>query len=141
GRAPVRLVGARHARHRAGRRRADAARRRAGDADLHRQPDHLRRRPAPRDRRAGRLTRVERRPLGRTGLLVSEVGVGTWELSGDVWGATDDGTSRAAVLAGLDAGANLIDTAADYGAGHVEELLGDLLADGSIRRDDVVLTT
>jgi aryl-alcohol dehydrogenase-like predicted oxidoreductase len=82
---------------------------------------------------------VKRRPLGSTGIEVGEVGIGTWELAGDVWGPKDDATSLAAVRAGLDAGANLIDTAADYGNGHVEELVGRLLR--AVPRDDVVIAT
>jgi aryl-alcohol dehydrogenase-like predicted oxidoreductase len=83
---------------------------------------------------------VNRRPLGRTGIAVGEVGIGTWELGGDVWGPKDDDTSLAAVRAGLDAGADLIDTAADYGNGHVEELLGRLLREG-VERSSVVIAT
>jgi aryl-alcohol dehydrogenase-like predicted oxidoreductase len=83
---------------------------------------------------------VNRRVLGRTGIQVGEVGIGTWELSGDVWGPKDDDVSLAALRAGLDAGADLIDTAADYGNGHVEELIGRLLDDG-IARDRVVIAT
>ncbi len=80
------------------------------------------------------------RPLGSTGLAVGEVGIGTWELSGDVWGAKDDTRSLAALRAGIDAGANLIDTAADYGQGHVEELIGRVLREG-VDRDDLVIAT
>jgi aryl-alcohol dehydrogenase-like predicted oxidoreductase len=83
---------------------------------------------------------VRSRPLGRTGLTVGEVGIGTWELSGDVWGAKDDARSLAALRAGIDAGANLIDTAADYGQGHVEELIATMLAQG-VARDRVVIAT
>jgi aryl-alcohol dehydrogenase-like predicted oxidoreductase len=84
---------------------------------------------------------VNRRPLGSTGLHVGEVGIGTWELSGDVWGPKDDETSLAAVRAGLDGGATFIDTAADYGSGHVEELIGRLLSEGGAERGDVVIAT
>ena len=85
---------------------------------------------------------VRTRALGRrTGIEVAEVGIGTWELSGDVWGAKDDSVSRAALLAGIEAGATFVDTAADYGQGHVESLIGGMFADGSIRRDDIVLAT
>jgi len=83
---------------------------------------------------------VRFRPLGRTGITVGEVGIGTWELSGDVWGAKDDARSLVALRAGIDAGASLIDTAADYGRGHVEELIGRVLREG-VRRDDVVIAT
>ena len=82
-----------------------------------------------------------RRVLGRTGIEVGEVGIGTWELAGDVWGAKDDDRSRAALLAGIEAGATFIDTASDYGQGHVEELIGGLFGDGSIARDEVVIAT
>ncbi len=82
---------------------------------------------------------MNRRPLGSTGIQVGEVGIGTWELAGDVWGPKDDDTSLAALRAGLDAGADLVDTAADYGNGHVEELIGRLLT--TVDRDDVVIAT
>jgi aryl-alcohol dehydrogenase-like predicted oxidoreductase len=83
---------------------------------------------------------VRFRPLGRTGISVGEVGIGTWELSGDVWGAKEDDRSLAALRAGIDAGANLLDTAADYGQGHVEELIARLLREG-VGRDDLVIAT
>ena len=82
---------------------------------------------------------MRQRPLGSTGIEVGEIGVGTWELSGDVWGAKDDAVSVAALRAGLDGGATFVDTASDYGSGHVEELIGSLW--GSVRREDVVLAT
>ncbi|MFG3684492.1 aldo/keto reductase [Micromonospora chalcea] len=81
------------------------------------------------------------RALGRTEIQVSDVGIGTWEMSGDVWGAKDDSTSKAAIAAGIEAGANFIDTAAGYGAGHVEELIGEFLHSSSISRSDVVIST
>lgn len=84
---------------------------------------------------------MQRRRVGRTELDVTEIGIGTWELSGDVWGSKDDETSLLAVRAGLDEGANFIDTAADYGSGHVEELIGRLVASGGIRREDLVIST
>ncbi len=85
-----------------------------------------------------------RRPLGSTGIEVGEVGLGTWELSGDVWGAKDDAVSMAALRAALDGGATFVDTAADYGQGHVEELIGRLWVGGGaggVRREEVVLAT
>lgn len=84
---------------------------------------------------------MERRALGATGIEVAKIGIGTWELAGDVWGATDDATSLAAIRAGLDSGSNFIDTAADYGGGHVETLIGSLLEAGGVRRDDLVIST
>ncbi len=84
---------------------------------------------------------MNRRPLGSTEIEVGEVGIGTWELAGDVWGAKADDVSLGALRAGLDNGANLIDTAADYGMGRVEELIGCLLASDGVRREDVVIST
>ncbi len=81
------------------------------------------------------------RALGATGITVGEIGIGTWELSGDVWGPKDDARSLAALRAGLDGGATLIDTAADYGQGHVEELIGTLLSEPGVARDRVVIST
>lgn len=81
------------------------------------------------------------RPLGKTGISVSEVGLGTWELSGDVWGKKDDAVSLQALEAGLELGANFIDTAAGYGAGHVEELISGLLKRISKPRDTIVIST
>jgi len=83
---------------------------------------------------------VNRRLLGATGIEVGEVGIGTWEMSGDVWGPKDDDVSLAALRAGVEAGANFVDTAADYGNGHVETLVGRLLAEG-LARDQLVLST
>jgi aryl-alcohol dehydrogenase-like predicted oxidoreductase len=77
---------------------------------------------------------VRYRPLGRSGLVVSVVGLG-----GNNFGRRIDGArSREVVDAALDAGINLIDTADVYGTGASEELLGAAL-DG--RRERVVLAT
>lgn len=84
---------------------------------------------------------MRRRPLGSTGIEVGEIGLGTWELSGDVWGAKDDAVSLLALQAGLEGGANFVDTAADYGQGHVEELVGRLWGSGGVRREDMVVAT
>ena len=84
---------------------------------------------------------MKSRALGRTGIQISEVGIGTWELSGDVWGAKDDRVSKRAIVAGIEQGANFVDTAADYGDGHVEELIGELISFRAIVRDSVVIST
>ena len=67
------------------------------------------------------------RPLGSTGLLVSEVGFGAWQLGGEGWGRTDARETLDAVRAALDLGINLFDTAPVYGFGRSEELLGRAL--------------
>lgn len=81
------------------------------------------------------------RKLGDSDITVSEIGIGTWELSGDVWGPTEDETSKAAILAGVEEGANFIDCAAGYGGGHVEELLGGMFDRGDLKRDTTIIST
>lgn len=81
------------------------------------------------------------RQLGATGIRISEVGLGTWELAGDVWGKKDDSVSLRALEVGLEGGANFIDTAAGYGSGHAEELVGALLQKTSKPRDEIVVST
>lgn len=72
------------------------------------------------------------RPLGRTGLRVSEIGFGGWAIGGNAfgnsYGDTDDGVSKAALRRALEMGVTLFDTADLYGFGHSEALLGEVLA-------------
>ncbi len=68
------------------------------------------------------------RPLGTTGLEVSELAIGTWAFGGDEWGAPDDAVAVATIRAAIDAGVTLVDTADVYGYGHSEELIADALA-------------
>ena len=72
------------------------------------------------------------RALGRTGLVVSEIGFGAWGIGGRTvgttsYGDTDDRTSLAALGAALDAGITFFDTSAAYGNGHSEALIGQAL--------------
>ena len=70
---------------------------------------------------------MKTRPLGRTGLRVSEIGFGAWGLSGVQWiGAREDESVRALHRA-LDLGVNLIDTALAYGDGTSERIVGRAL--------------
>jgi aryl-alcohol dehydrogenase-like predicted oxidoreductase len=83
------------------------------------------------------------RALGNTGLRVSEIGFGAWGIGGNVggsvaYGPTDDQASQAAVRRAVDLGVTFFDTAAFYGRGHSESLLGEALAG---LRDRVVLAT
>jgi aryl-alcohol dehydrogenase-like predicted oxidoreductase len=82
---------------------------------------------------------MEYRALGRTGIRVSSVCLGTWALIGDeTWGEQNESDSAAALDAALDAGVNFLDTAEMYGAGRSEELLGRLLG---ARRRKIVLAS
>ncbi|MBA3719950.1 MAG: aldo/keto reductase, partial [Nocardioidaceae bacterium] len=79
---------------------------------------------------------MQQRQVGRTGLRVSRVGLGTW-----LWGKdTDVHEARDQVAAFLDAGGTLLDSAAGYGDGLSEEILGGMLGD-VVPREDVVLAT
>lgn len=83
---------------------------------------------------------MEYRRLGRTDLDVSVIAMGCWALGGDpeFWGPVDDNESIAAIQQGLDLGINLIDTAAAYGCGHSEEIVGKAIAG---QRDRAVIAT
>lgn len=85
---------------------------------------------------------MQTRKLGFTDLNLTTVGFGTWAIGGAgwqwAWGPQDDADSIAAIRAGLDQGINWIDTAAAYGQGHAEEVVGEAIAG---RRDEVILAT
>jgi aryl-alcohol dehydrogenase-like predicted oxidoreductase len=79
---------------------------------------------------------VEQRRLGRSGLRVSRVGLGTM-----TWGRdTDQHEARDQLEAFAEAGGTLVDTAASYGDGQAERVLGDLLEKVVPRADLVVAT-
>ena len=78
------------------------------------------------------------RPLGRTGMAISEIGYGAWGIGGSQWiGAQDDESLRALHRA-IDLGVNFVDTALAYGGGHSERLVGRLVRD---RRETVYVAT
>ena len=64
------------------------------------------------------------RPLGRTGIEVSEIGYGAWGIGRSQWIGADDEESLRALQRAIDLGLNFIDTALAYGAGHSEQLVG-----------------
>jgi aryl-alcohol dehydrogenase-like predicted oxidoreductase len=70
-------------------------------------------------------------PLGRSGLQISKVGFGSWAVGGGGWaygwGPQDDSASLATMRYALERGVNWIDTAAVYGLGHSEKVVGQLL--------------
>ncbi|RYC04128.1 aldo/keto reductase [Nocardioides zhouii] len=79
---------------------------------------------------------MQQRSLGATGLKVSRLGLGTM-----TWGRdTDEHEARDQLIAFAEAGGTLVDTAAGYGDGASEELIGTLLGD-VVARDEVVLAT
>jgi len=76
--------------------------------------------------------------LGRSGLQVSRIAFGTWQLGGD-WGDTDEDAAIRAIHHALDRGINLFDTAQGYGFGASEQLLARALE--GYPRDNVVIAT
>ena len=66
------------------------------------------------------------RNFGKHGLSCSEIGFGAWAIGGS-WGAQSDADSLAALNRAIDRGVNFIDTAAVYGDGRSEKLIGRLL--------------
>ena len=91
-----------------------------------------------------------KRTLGKSELEVSAFGLGCWAIGGPWWvlegeerfsagwGEVDDAESIRAIHAGLDAGINFLDTAANYGAGHSENVIGRAVAG---KREQVVIAT
>ncbi len=85
------------------------------------------------------MTLADLRALGRSGLVVSPLALGTMTFGNGNWGS-DDGTSEQVFHAYVEAGGNFVDTADVYSGGKSEELLGKYLA-GRGLRDRIVLAT
>lgn len=81
---------------------------------------------------------MERRRLGRTGLMVSEVGFGAWGIGGTLWLGAQDDQSLKALHRAIDLGVNFIDTALVYGLGHSERLVGRVLRE---RTEELLIAT
>ncbi len=79
------------------------------------------------------------RTLGRSGLVVSPLALGTMTFGTKRWGSPDE-TSEAIFNAYVDAGGNFVDTADIYAGGRSEELLGEYIAARKLR-DRLVLTS
>lgn len=67
-----------------------------------------------------------KRPLGKTGLMVAEIGYGAWGIGGAQWVGADDAESTRALERYLALGGNFIDTALAYAEGHSEKLVGEV---------------
>lgn len=77
------------------------------------------------------------RPLGKTGIEVSEISFGAWAIGGG-WGAQSDDESLAALRRAIDLGVRFIDTAAGYGNGHSERIIGKVLKE---RSEEIAVAT
>lgn len=78
------------------------------------------------------------RPLGQSNINASVIAIGTWAIGGTWWGGTDESDSIDAIRAAIDNGVNFIDTAAVYGFGVSETLVGKAIEG---RRDQVFIAT
>jgi len=78
------------------------------------------------------------RLLGDTGMKVSEIGLGAWQLANPDWGVNDRNEALLIIQKSLEAGCNFFDTAPGYGGGRSEELLGEGLK--SLRKDVILCT-
>ena len=81
---------------------------------------------------------MQTKNLGNSDLELTAIGFGAWAIGGGEyafgWGSQEDNDSIAAIQKAIDVGVNWIDTAAIYGLGHSEEVVGKALAqmDGEI---------
>src|SRR5436309_10625885 len=85
---------------------------------------------------------AELRRLGKSGPEISSIGFGAWAAGGPWkvgWGPQSDDDSIAAIRRSLELGCNWIDTAAIYGLGHSEEVVGRALE--SLDRASVIVAT
>jgi aryl-alcohol dehydrogenase-like predicted oxidoreductase len=80
---------------------------------------------------------MRHRALGRTGVSVSEIGFGAWAIGGS-WGEQKEEDSVAALHRALDLGCTFIDTAAGYGNGRSEKIIGKVLKE---RKETVFVAT
>jgi aryl-alcohol dehydrogenase-like predicted oxidoreductase len=84
------------------------------------------------------------RPLGSSGFQITTVGFGAWAIGGGgwafSWGPQDDSESIATMRRALELGVNWIDTAAVYGLGHSEEVVGRLLRDLPVSQRPLIFT-
>ncbi|MBA3583049.1 MAG: aldo/keto reductase, partial [Gemmatimonadetes bacterium] len=86
---------------------------------------------------------MKTRRLGTEGPELTVVGFGTWAVGGPYrfgWGPQDDAVSIAAIRHAVEAGVSWIDTAAVYGIGHSEEVVGRALEPWRVGEEVLVAT-
>jgi aryl-alcohol dehydrogenase-like predicted oxidoreductase len=85
---------------------------------------------------------MQTRALGNSDLMITPIGVGAWAIGGGGWafgwGPQDDADSVGAIVEAVEQGVNWIDTAAVYGLGHSEEIVGKAVK--SLRSKPYVFT-
>lgn len=89
-------------------------------------------------------TAMEMRQLGASDMRITPIGLGTWAIGGGNWefgwGSQDDAASIETIHRALDLGINWVDTAAVYGLGHSEEMVGRALKELSPSQRPYVFT-
>jgi aryl-alcohol dehydrogenase-like predicted oxidoreductase len=81
---------------------------------------------------------MKQRTFNHSGVMVSEIGLGCWQLGGADWGKIDDKLAFNILGAAVDSGVNFFDTADVYGNGRSESLIGQFLRN---RRDRIFVAT
>ncbi|MGB2992727.1 MAG: aldo/keto reductase [Paenisporosarcina sp.] len=90
---------------------------------------------------------IMKRPLGQTDLLLSPLGLGTWQFSkgtgivGKFWGSLDDQLTEDIIKTSLDGGINWFDTAEVYGGGESEKILAKALNNISTTPEEARIAT
>lgn len=83
---------------------------------------------------------MKRRRLGKSGFETSAIGLGCMGFS-QGYGPVDDEASAKTILASIEAGVTLLDTAQSYGSGHNEQLIGTVLKSAGTAREKLQLAT
>ena len=81
---------------------------------------------------------MEYRKMGKTGLKISEISLGAWLTYGE---AIDKDLTRACVKTALEYGVNFIDLADIYAYGEAERLIGEIVKELGVRRQDLVISS
>lgn len=79
------------------------------------------------------------RKYGNTDIEITPIALGTWVMGGSWWGGSDSEECQKTIIAALDAGINIVDTAPAYGQGISETIVGKALKEYG--RDNVILST
>jgi aryl-alcohol dehydrogenase-like predicted oxidoreductase len=80
------------------------------------------------------------RRLGSQGPEITVLGLGSWALGGSDWGPSDDEESIAAIRTAVELGVSWVDTAAVYGSGHSEEVVGKAVSELRVGEEVLVFT-
>ena len=76
--------------------------------------------------------------MGRSGINITPMLMGTWQAGKSMWAGIDDAETLKSIRIAFDLGMNVFDTAATYGDGYSEQILGKALSD--VRSDAIIAT-